>query len=502
MTSRKLEYQNKNGTKKRVDIKTQSIIILATGRLESHENNPDFTIFHPFKYGEEGEKDKRYLLYYKEYRPDLGVYPLPEYVAAVPYIASDYQISNFTYNNVKSGFSSGFLVNFNSGQPSEQQKAEITRMYKDTFHGTDSAGKSMISFNEDKESGVEITPISPNGQDDRFLNLNNSIRDEIYTGHGVDPVIVGLKGDNGFSNNADEKRVAIEGWTHDYVKGKQQIFEDYFSSLLLQNGITGKVEILQKEPIKAQMSEQTLLQIATTDELRKMAGLSAIAKEEVKDIEPTEVIEVMSKSDDEQLIEMFENCGINDEELFVVDSRQTAILSTEDAFSKAKEYVEQFASKLSINILRMIITGIPASDIWKSLNISQEDYNEAVAELKIEGLLTEEGAPTEKGKVDSKEDELFVVYKYVVRSDEASGGSLLPTSRPFCVRLIGQSNFKSWTIEDIKAMNNGMTYSSGRQMDVFRTRGGWKTIKGSEPAIHTPFCRHIWEQRLVTRKKQ
>ena len=460
-------------------------------------NNPDFTIFYPFKYGEEGEKDKRYLLYYKEYRPDLGVYPLPEYVAAVPYIASDYQISNFTYNNVKNGFSSGFLVNFNNGQPSEQQKAEITRMYKDTFHGTDSAGKSMISFNEDKESGVEITPISPNGQDDRFLNLNNSIRDEIYTGHGVDPVIVGLKGDNGFSNNADEKRVAIEGWTHDYVKGKQQIFEDYFSSLLLQNGITGKVEILQKEPIKAQMSEQTLLQIATTDELRKMAGLGVIAKEEVKEIAPTpEVTEVMSKSDDEQLIEMFENCGINDEELFVVDSRQTAILSTEDAFSKAKEYVEQFASKLSINILRMIITGIPASDIWKSLNISQEDYNEAVAELKVEGLLNEEGEATEKGKTDSKEDELFVVYKYVVRNDEASGGSLLPTSRPFCVRLIGQSNFKSWTIEDINGMNNGMG------LDVFRSRGGWKTIKDSSPAIHTPFCRHIWEQRLVTRKKQ
>ena len=460
-------------------------------------NNPDFTIFYPFKYGEEGEKDKRYLLYYKEYRPDLGVYPLPEYVAAVPYIASDYQISNFTYNNVKNGFSSGFLVNFNNGQPSEQQKAEITRMYKDTFHGTDSAGKSMISFNEDKESGVEITPISPNGQDDRFLNLNNSIRDEIYTGHGVDPVIVGLKGDNGFSNNADEKRVAIEGWTHDYVKGKQQIFEDYFSSLLLQNGITGKVEILQKEPIKAQMSEQTLLQIATTDELRKMAGLGVIAKEEVKEIAPTpEVIEVMSKSDDEQLIQMFENCGINDDELFVVDSRQTAILSTEDAFSKAKEYVEQFASKLSINILRMIITGIPASDIWKSLSISQEDYNEAVAELKVEGLLNEEGEATEKGKTDSKEDELFVVYKYVVRSDEASGGSLLPTSRPFCVRLIGQSNFKSWTIEDINGMNNGMG------LDVFRSRGGWKTIKGSSPAIHTPFCRHIWEQRLVTRKKQ
>jgi len=465
-------------------------------------NNPDFTTFHPFKYGEEGEKDKRYLIYYKEYRPDLGVYPLPEYVAAVPYIASDYQISNFTYNNVKNGFSSGFLVNFNNGQPSEQQKAEITRMYKDTFHGTDSAGKSMISFNEDKESGVEITPINPNGQDDRFSNLNNSIRDEIYTGHGVDPVIVGLKGDNGFSNNADEKRVAIEGWTHDYVKGKQQIFEDYFTSLLLQNGITGKVEILQKEPIKAQMSEQTLLQIATTDELRKMAGLGAIVKDEVKDIAPTpEVIEVMSKSDDEQLIEMFENCGINDDELFVVDSRQTAILSTEDAFNKAKEYVEQFASKLSINILRMIIGKVPDNAIQKSLKISQEEYDESIEQLKAEGLLTEEGEPTEKGKVESKEDELFVVYKYVVRSD-ASGGSLLPTSRPFCVRLIGQSAFKSWTIEDINAMNNGMTYSSGRKMDVFRTRGGWKTIKGSSPAIHTPFCRHIWEQRLVTRKKQ
>jgi len=455
-------------------------------------NNEDFVEFEEFNPNETPDKNKRYLFYYKEYRPDLGVYPLPDYLASVPYIAADYEISNFTINNVKNGFTSGYLINFYNGDPSEEQKRDIVANFDAVLHGTDNAGKSIKSFNEDKDSAVDITPLNANGQDDRFINLNNTIRDEIYTGHGVDPVIAGLKGDRGWSNNADEKRVAVEEWQNSYVDSKQKIFEDYFTNVAHFNEIRGQVVIVKKRPTTAQASEGEIAQILTIEERRERIGYPA-KRPESKEVTNVE----MSK--DDQLLEMFSNCGLNDDELEFIHSRQVPILGTEDAFSKEEEYKQEFATKIEISILKLLIGGAKPSDIQKSLKISEEKYNESIVNLTEEGYLTDDGDITQSGEEESKKDEIFVVYKYVKRND-VSGGDIIDTTRDFCKNLVIQSKFKSWTLEEIKSMNNRMTYPGGRKMDVFTTRGGWRTIEGSKPARHVPFCRHIWEQRLVRRR--
>lgn len=484
-------------------------------------NNEDFVEFEEFNPHETPDKNKRYLFYYKEYRPDLGVYPLPDYLASVPYIAADYEISNFTINNVKNGFTSGYLINFYNGDPTEEQKRDIVANFDAVLHGTDNAGKSIKSFNEDKDSAVDITPLNANGQDDRFINLNNTIRDEIYTGHGVDPVIAGLKGDSGWSNNADEKRVAVEEWQNSYVDSKQKIFEDYFTNVAHFNEIKGKVEIVKTLSMPKQFSEQTLMQISTSDELRSMAGLpvSKVERNLVSDalaslsplvankvLDSMTITEIRSlinlqatkekrttveMSKDDQLLEMFTNCGLNDDELEFIDSRQVPILGTEDAFSKEEDYKQEFATKIEISILKLLIGGAKPSDIQKSLNISEEKYNESIVNLTEEGYLTDDGDITQSGEEETKKDEVFVVYKYVKRND-VSGGDIIDTTRDFCKNMVRQSRTRSWTLEEIKLMNNGMG------LDVFTSRGGWRTTEGTNR--HVPFCRHIWEQRLVRRR--
>jgi len=557
-------------------------------------NNEDFVEFEEFNPNETPDKNKRYLFYYKEYRPDLGVYPLPDYLASVPYIAADYEISNFTINNVKNGFTSGYLINFYNGDPTEEQKRDIVANFDAVLHGTDNAGKSIKSFNEDKDSAVDITPLNANGQDDRFINLNNTIRDEIYTGHGVDPVIAGLKGDSGWSNNADEKRVAVEEWQNSYVDSKQKIFEDYFTNVAHFNEIKGKVVIVKKRPTTAQASENEIREILTIEERRERIGYPAqkpqpkatyvkqskeeyfesytdypkgatsnakralewadnngwgscgtdvgkIRANQLANREPISLETIkrafsflsrheqnkdvpysegcgglmydawggdamkryakakIKKVEDEKLIQQFSNCGINDDELEFIDSRQIPILGTEDAFSKEEDYKQQFATKIEISILKLLIGGAKPSDIQKSLKISEEKYNESIVNLTEEGYLTDDGDITQSGEEESKKDEVFVVYKYVKRND-VSGGDIIDTTRDFCKNMVRQSRTRSWTLEEIKLMNNRMTYPGGRKMDVFTTRGGWRTIEGSKPARHVPFCRHIWEQRLVRRR--
>ena len=478
------------------------------------------------------------------------------------------------------------MINFFNGEPTQEQQREIVANFDAVLHGTDNAGKSIKSFNEDKDSSVEVTPLNANGQDDRFTNLNNTIRDEIYTGHGVDPVIVGLKGDSGWSNNADEKRVAVEEWQNSYIDSKQKIIEDFFTNVAHFNGLKGNVEIVRKRPTTAQASEGEIREVLTIEERRERIGYPAkkpelkatyvkqskeedfesytdypkgatsnakralewaekngwgscgtdVGKQRANQLAKREPISLetikrafsflsrheknkdvpysegcgglmydawggdamkryskakIKKVEDEKLVQQFTNFGTPDGDLIFIDSRQVPILGTEDAFSKEQEYKQEFATRLEISILKLLIGGVNPTDIQKSLNIDEEKYNESIINLTEEGYLTDDGDITQSGEEEAKKDEIFVVYKYVKRND-VSGGAIIDTTRDFCRDMVTQSKFKSWTLDEIKLMNNGMG------LDVFTSRGGWRTIERTNR--HVPFCRHIWEQRLVRRR--
>ena len=487
------------------------------------EDNPDWTVFYEFPWDwSELDKSKKYLVYYKDYRPDLGDYPLPEYIGAIPYIAADYEISNFTYNNVRNGFSGGYLVNFYNGSPTEVQKAQIELRFDEALTGTDNAGKVVKSFNEDKDSGVEITPLQANGQDDRFINLNEQIRDEIYTGHNFNPTLIGLKNSTGFNNNADELRVASEMLQTTYVTKQQRVFEDFFNALARINDVSGEFFIQRLESVSEQVSEATMAQVLTTNELRERLGLEPLSAEINKVAESlatlspllaTKVLATMSaeeirslvgltggvakttettstefsKEDDSKIIAAFANCGIEDSELIEIDSRELFAESTEDADNQGHRF--KFESKKA-NALLGVINADPSQtkpQLRELTGLTEKELNDLILELENDGLL-EDGIPTEEGS--KVKPEVFVVYKYGLRAGQST--KILKTTRPFCENLVKLSKTRSWTILDIQAMNNE------QGLDVFTSRGGFWHDKKTD--ITHNFCRHIWIQKLVTRK--
>jgi len=451
------------------------------------QDNPDFQIFHEFPWDwSELDRDKKYLVYYKDYRPNLGDYPLPEYIGAIPYIAADYEIGNFTYNNVREGFSAGVLVNFYGGEPSENQKAQIEDRWKATKHGGDRAGDPILSFNEDKDSGIEVTPLSPNGQDDRFINLNTQIRDEIYTGHGFNPTLIGLSNANGFNNNADELRVASEMLQVTYVSQQQGVLEDFFNELSDINGVKGEFFIENLKPIKEAVDSAELAEILTINERRELAGYKPLENSDTIVQKTT----MFSKEDDEKLVRAFENCGTNDSELELIDSRELFADNTADAISQGNRF--KFESKKA-NALLGVLNSTPdltKTELEELTGLDGSEIDNLLNELQEEGLVNENGIPTPEGS--QVQQEIFVVYKYGLRFELRGEKEVLPTTRDFCSNLVRLSKTRSWTIEDINAMNNE------QGLDVFSSRGGfWHDAK---TGITHPYCRHIWEQRLVTRK--
>jgi len=445
------------------------------------EENKDFTIFKPFDW-ETGGTDRQIVYYSAD---EDCAYPLPEYTAAVPYIAADYEVGNFTYNNTKNGFAGSYLVNFYNGEPSNEQKSKIEKAWKKSKHGSDNAGDPILSFNEDKDSGVEVTPLPANGQDDRYINLNNQIREEIFSGHTVDPVVVGLKGESGFNNNADEKRIAIEDFQTYYVRGKQMIIEQHVNAVKTFNEIRGKLTIERLDPLQAEVSEAELAAILTTNERRLRAGYEEV---EDGDIIAKETNTFIQLSKDEKIIQAFSECGTLDENFTFLGKKELFALNTEDAEKQATTMLHDFATKKENTLLDVLKNNPEATtkELAELLDVTEKEIDQMLLNLIDEGLIDEEK------NVVRDEEEVFVVYKYAKRSD-VSGGDVIDTTRDFCKSLVVQSKFKSWTLQDIKLMNNGMG------LDVFTSRGGWYTIPGTDR--HVPFCRHVFEAHLVRKKK-
>jgi len=70
-------------------------------KARNPENNDDYKKLYRFPFDDTITTKKDYLIYYKEYRPELGEYPLPDYVACIPYLNADAEIANFTLQNIK-----------------------------------------------------------------------------------------------------------------------------------------------------------------------------------------------------------------------------------------------------------------------------------------------------------------------------------------------------------------------------------------------------------------
>ena len=487
------------------------------------QKNDDFEELYSFPWDEsEVVENRNYIIYIKEYRPNQKEYPLPDYVASNSYIEADYEIGNFVLNNTKNGFTAGYIANFFNGQPSQEAKTAIDKEFDNMFTGSNQAGKVLKNFSEGKEYGLELTPISANGQDDRYINLEKTITNKIFVGHQMSPALIdSVSQTSGLGNNADEKRTSIEQFQSSYVDQEQQQIEELMNSVVSYNGLPEALEIVKIKPPTTELSENTLLQIMTVDELREKAGLgqSVIETSSVADaigsVSPlvaTKILETMTVeevrgiigletpregvtkttvttkedfSQEDNLISFFqdEKFGINLDELEVLKSRQVPITDLNQAFESEKNF--KFISNEEKALLNLLKAEVSKDKIQKVLGISESELNNQISKLTDEGII-QDGEVVQDPVV---EDELFIVYTYALRNDAPP---LKTESRDFCKRMIELSQTKVFTREDINSISNDFG------TDVFAFRGGWYHNPEIDKTL--PYCRHIWQQELVRRR--
>jgi hypothetical protein len=276
-----------------------------------------------------------------------------------------------------------------------------------------------------------------------------------------------------------------------YINDRVQIIERIFNYLLSFNGI-GVLEIEGTEPITERLTEQSLLQIMTKNELREKAGLPPI--EEPQPTNPQGQFSYDFAKEQEE-IALFTQFGKSQTDFVELKSRPMRYGFELQEQQFASEYED-----LDIAILKLIEKDptITADAIAQKLGQDIDLISTRISALIEQKLINIRGALKELGenakdfikpRNPSGEPLVEVMYKYDVLP--GMGDKVIEGTRDFCRGLIGLSRY--YTREDINQISSIMGYS------VWERRGGWYTKPGTTK--HTPYCRHIWNQVLVKPRK-
>ena len=178
------------------------------------------------------DKNGGQIMYVKEYRPGQEYYPLPQYVGALNYIAIDAEISNFHLAHIENGMAPNYLLSFNNGVPSPDERESIKRSFIKEFTGTDNAGKFVLSFSDSAENAPTITNLSSDNLDEQFIQLQATVLQNILSGHGVvSPMLVGIKTE-GQLGGASELNNAYNIYYQHVIRGIQDIVVKHLNEVL------------------------------------------------------------------------------------------------------------------------------------------------------------------------------------------------------------------------------------------------------------------------------
>ena len=225
-------------------------------------NEDEDTIYYNKKWGN-GSRQKpvkymRYVLgdkqpvsvYYYKGRATRGVYPVPDWIGALKSLKISTEIDNYNLSNITNNFTPSALINFNNGSNiSEDVMDEIETKIYDKFISPDSAGRIILSFNDDKEHATEIVRLADDGLENKYNLLKDSMMKNIYSAFRVNPCLLGYNQENmGF--NTQEFEGAFKLFNRTVIQPLQKEMVDAFEKLYGRGCLTIEPFTLKFDEVK------------------------------------------------------------------------------------------------------------------------------------------------------------------------------------------------------------------------------------------------------------
>jgi len=252
-------------------------------------------------FGNGNKNDTTELYIVRPYTSGFYYYSPCDYQSSLQYSLLEEEVSNYHISNIQNGLQPSLLINFNNGVPTESIQSDIEKKISKKFGGTDNSGKFILAFNQDKDSQASVEAIHLPDAHAQYQFLADEAREKIMLGHGVtSPILLGIKDNTGFGNNAEELRTASVLMDNMVIKPFQLNITNALDDILAFNKIFLSLYFTTLQPIE--FVELDNISTKVTREIETGEKLSENDPNELTDDEFDELfaqlIEVGEKVDD------------------------------------------------------------------------------------------------------------------------------------------------------------------------------------------------------------
>jgi len=437
------------------------------------------------------------IMYSGLYSPNMNSYYTPDWVSCANWALIDGRISEYHLNNISSGFSGSFMVNFSNGIPTQEERFQIEQSIADKFTGQKNAGNFVLTFSDDKTRTPEIQAISPSDLDKQYLALQELLTQNILSGHRVtSPMLMGIKNDTGLGSNVDELNASGNFYLNTVVKPFQDQLVKQLRKIFQVNQMDMPVNFVQLKPITLEFTSEDLKGVMTEAEIREELGLEPLDIEVREDFSKVGMIDgkpVFSTIEEAKAHAKTLGCeGYHEHEL----DGKTSYMACKDHSSATElsKFIEEFGEDIPEGF--ELIEEEKVED--EHLDFDFEAVLNDVANEKVELASTGKALPSRKSEQDgiSKKTYDYFRVRYVYTEDSFLVNKT-GQERPFCKQMMGAK--KLYRKEDILRMSdkvvNDYYYSTNQKRnigwgpkgalkyDIFKYKGGGN-------------CQHFWLRQI------
>jgi hypothetical protein len=498
------------------------------------------------------------ILYIKEYRPNIGIYGLPSYFAALNYIESDIEVSKHILGNAQTGFSASKLITLPNGEPNDEEKRNVDNRLRKTYSGADGK-KYMIAFVNDisRKPVVDDLGTSDLTKED-FGKIDELIQTNIFSGHQVTtPSIMGIA-QAGALGTRTEMRDGYEIFKNTYVNAKQMHLESVFNMLAKYKGVQTEIKIIPTEPLGIEFSEATIVSLAPKEWILEKIGIDMTKYAPVQD--PTAPAQTLSVNEHikglkgrewqnmQRIIREFTKGKINREQASAMLKTGYALSEEEvNTWLGSEELDAQFAeqdfgvffefgeTKDSYNIWKSKKRFSDESDFYMFADVNQLESDildqiskqkditpEVLAEVLDENIETintvikdledRKILKTTETKIGKGINSNIIISRELTQPLSKTVGETKPQTTEIMVRYSydwktgfnnsDKTNSRPFCVALLDAnklysRSDIEMMSSRLGYSVWDRRGGWWNDNGTI----SESCRHEWKTNIVTRKK-
>ena len=274
------------------------------GKCEAYYYHPKWSELKPsdkpkriptFGNGSKGQAIELYI--FKPYKSGFYYYAPVDYNGCLQYAELEEEVANYHINNIQNGLQPSLLVNFNNGIPNEETQELIERKIYDKFSGSSNAGKFILTFNESSEEQATIDPIHLPDAHAQYQFLADESREKIMLGHRiVSPILLGIKDNTGFGNNAEELRTASIIMDNMVIRPFQQQITEGLNEILAINNINLNLYFVTLQPIEFTELDNIATKVKREEETGEK--LSSQVPEEVQDLSDEELDDLFAQLED------------------------------------------------------------------------------------------------------------------------------------------------------------------------------------------------------------